>query len=254
MNELTGKSALVTGAGRGIGRATAEALAAAGAKVTLAARNEAEIEALASEIRSRGGEAEAVVTDVADYAVVTETVAHMERCFGHIDILINNAGIIDPIGPLAESDPEAWERCVMVNLVGAYHAARAVLPSMIAAGEGVIVNVSSGAASHALEGWSGYCAAKAGLAMLTRSLAQELDGSGVRVYGLRPGTVNTGMQAAIRASGLGEIAQMRPEDHAPAGEPAQVMVWLCGAGAAAFDGRELDIHDPELRRAAGLAA
>jgi NAD(P)-dependent dehydrogenase (short-subunit alcohol dehydrogenase family) len=254
MSELTGKSALVTGAGRGIGRATVERLAAAGAKVTLAAQSAHEIERLAEEIRGRGGEVEAVVTDVADYAAVTETVAHMERCFGHIDILINNAGIIEPIAPLAESDPEIWERCIAVNLVGAYHVVRAVLPSMIAAGEGVVVNVSSGAASHALEGWSGYCAAKAGLAMLTRSLALELEGSGVRVYGFRPGTVNTGMQAVIRASGMGEIARMRPEDHPPPEDPARVMVWLCGAAAAGLNGRELDVRDPELRRAAGLAA
>ena len=116
----------------------------------------------------------------------------------------------------------------------------------------MIVNVSSGAAHHALEGWSSYCAAKAGVASLTRSVALEAGDAGIRVYGFGPGTVDTEMQAVIRTSGVNPVSQMTRSQHAPPSVPAQVIAWLCTEDAADLAGEELSIRDEALRRRAGL--
>ena len=252
MTDLTGKIALVTGASRGIGRAAALALAEAGAAVVAASRQLAPCHELAREIEAGGGRALALGCDVADYRSVERTVAATLEQFGRLDILINNAGVIDPIAEIADSDPDDWDTCIRINLIGAYHAARAVIPAMKRQGEGIILNVGSGAAYHALLGWSAYSASKAALASLTQSLDAELEGTGIRVHGFRPGTVNTLMQEKIRASGLNEIAKMQPEDHAPVEDPARAMVWLCGEEAGGLAGKDIDMGAPELRDRAGL--
>ncbi|HMB75524.1 MAG TPA: SDR family oxidoreductase [Kiloniellaceae bacterium] len=252
MTDLSNKVAIVTGAGRGIGAATARALAARGAKVMLAARGVADCEALAGELAAEGRAAAAMACDVSDYGAVEALVEGCCRRFGGLDILINNAGVIEPIARLGACDPAEWARSVTINLVGAYHAVRASLPALQAAGGGVVVNVSSGAAHRPYEGWSAYCAGKAGLAMLTQSMALELGPLGVRVYGLQPGTVFTAMQEKIKASGINPVSQVDPADHPPAEDPALAIVWLCGAAAADLAGRELSIRDPDLRTAVGL--
>jgi NAD(P)-dependent dehydrogenase (short-subunit alcohol dehydrogenase family) len=117
----------------------------------------------------------------------------------------------------------------------------------------VVVNVSSGAAHQPLEGWSAYCAGKAGLAMLTQSMALELGPLGVRVFGLQPGTVFTQMQEKVRASGINPVSRIDPADHPPADDPARAIAWLCGEAAAELAGRELSIRDHELRTAVGLS-
>ncbi len=252
MTGLKGKVALITGASRGIGEATAQALAKEGVSVMLAARSHGACETIAATLRADGHQAEAVACDVADFQNVTAAVNRTVARFGHLHILINNAGIIDPIGSLSETDPDSWANCITIDLVGAYHAIRASLGHMTAAGGGVIVNVSSGAAHRPLEGWSAYCAAKAGLAMLTRSVALELGEAGIRVYGFGPGTVDTDMQGAIRASGINPISQMKREDHASPAVPAQAIAWLCSDAAADLAGQELSIRDEDLRRRVGL--
>ena len=254
MTDLSNKVAIVTGASRGIGAATARSLAESGAKVVLAARSFAAIEALALELKADGLGALAVDCDVSCYESVEGLVGQCCSHFGDLDILINNAGTIDPIGRLSESDPDDWAKSLSINLLGAYHAVRAVLPTMLSAGGGVVVNVSSGAAHHPLEGWSAYCAGKAGLAMLTQCIALEHGAAGIRSFGFQPGTVDTEMQQIIRASGINPVSQMRREDHAPAGDPARVIAWLCGEAAAGLAGQELSIRDPELRAQVGLAA
>jgi len=161
MAELDGASAIVTGASRGIGAAAARELAARGAAVAALARNQAACAELAEEISAAGGRAIALGCDVADAGAVAAAVARVEQELGPVNILVNNAGMIEPIGGIAETDPDDWARCVTVNLGGVYHGTRAVLPGMAARGGGVIVNVSSGAAHNALEGWSAYCSAMA---------------------------------------------------------------------------------------------
>jgi len=200
MNELAGKVAIVTGASRGIGAAAANALAKGGAAVVLAARDGALSARVAEAIIANGGRAHGVACDVADYASVEGMLGETERQFGPVDILINNAGVIEPIAALAEGDPAAWARNIGINLAGGYHAIRAVLPGMLRAGGGTIVNLSSGAAHRPLEGWSAYCAAKAGLAMLTEALALETAGAGIRVFGLAPGVIDTDMQGVVRGT------------------------------------------------------
>ncbi|MFN3615307.1 MAG: SDR family oxidoreductase, partial [Rubrimonas sp.] len=135
---------------------------------------------------------------------------------------------------------------------GVFHGLRAALPGMIARGSGVVVNISSGAATSALEGWSAYCAGKAGVLMLTRAAQLEAGAAGVRVVGLSPGTVATDMQRVIKASGVNRVSELDWSDHIPAEWPAQAVVWLCGPDAAEFAGGDVSLRDPDIRRRVGL--
>ena len=252
MSDISGKSAIITGASRGIGAATAREFAAQGASVLLLARTGAEIEALAGDIRAAGGTAETMTCDVKDYAQIEAAAARAEDAFGRVDILVNNAGVIDPIGPLIESDPAEWVAAAAINYKGVYNGLRAVLPYMVAQGSGIVVNVSSGAAHSPLEGWAHYCSAKAGAYMLTRCADLEVHDKGVRVVGLSPGTVATYMQQAIRASGINPVSQLDPSAHIPAEWPAKAIAWLCTGDAAEFHGEDVSLRDETIRRRVGL--
>lgn len=252
MADLDGKSAIITGASRGIGAATAEELAARGASVLLLARSSSEITELAARLRASGAEAEAMTCDVASWSQVEAAVARARDAFGAVDILVNNAAVIDPIGPLAESDPDAWSHAADINAKGVYHGMRAVLPHMRARRSGVIVNLGSGAAHNPLEGWSHYCASKAATAMLTRCVHLENKGRGLRVFSLSPGTVATDMQRAIKASGINPVSRMDFASHAPAEAPAKAIAWLCTDAAAEFAGQEISLRDPDMRARIGL--
>ena len=227
MNRLEDQVALVTGASRGIGAAAAIELAREGASVVLAARSVADMDAVAQTIRATGGRAVPVACDVTRYADVEAAVTHALETFGRLDILVNNAGLIDPISHLVDSDPAAWGLVTDVNIKGVYHGLRAALPAMTAAGSGVVVNISSGAATSALEGWSHYCASKAAVLSLTRCADLEVRPHGVRVVGLSPGTVATHMQTAIRASGINPVSQLDPSAHIPPAWAGRAVAWLC---------------------------
>jgi NAD(P)-dependent dehydrogenase (short-subunit alcohol dehydrogenase family) len=242
---VTGKTVVITGASRGIGRAAAQAFAAAGARVALVARDEAAVAALAAEI---GQGARAFGCDVSDGAQVADTIA----AIGPVDVLINNAAILGPLAHVTETDPDEWARTITINLIGAYFGMRAVLPGMVAHGGGTIITVSSGAAHHAIEGWSAYCASKAGAAMLTESLHLEYAGRGIRALGLSPGTVATDMQRTIKASGVGPVAQLEWSDHIPPEWPARTLVWMCGADADEFAGQDISLRQEVIRRRVGL--
>jgi 3-oxoacyl-[acyl-carrier protein] reductase len=250
---LTGKVAVVTGASRGIGRAAALELARDGAATFLVARTKEACEPVAAAIRSEGGRAEAIACDVSRYEDVEKLVGAVAGCHDRIDVLVNNAGVIEPIGALEECAPDLWARNITVNLVGVFHCCRAALPHLRrSGGDGVIINLSSGAAHRPLEGWSAYCAGKAGVAMLTRSVALEAGDRGVRVYSFQPGVVDTEMQGTIRASGINEVSRLPREQLADPGEPARAIAWLCTDEAVDLAGRELSIGDGELRHRAGL--
>jgi len=198
MDVLQGRVALVTGASRGIGRATALALARAGADLILAARSEAQLAALAAEITSLGRAALVCVTDVSQESDVTRTVqAGLER-FGKIDILVNNAGVRVGRTVLWETTPEEWDTMMAINLRGAFLCCRAVLPGMIARREGLIINVVSTASQIGLENMSGYGASKWGLLGMTRSLIKEVRPYGIRVTALSPGGTNTTFRSGAR--------------------------------------------------------
>ncbi|MEO3428256.1 SDR family oxidoreductase [Pelagibius sp. CAU 1746] len=253
-DELQGKAAIVTGASKGIGAATAEELARQGVAVVLAARSSGAIEEVAGKITAAGGKAKAIACDVASYDDVAAAVDLCTSSFGSVDILVNNAGVIEPIARLAESDPAGWGEAIDINVKGVYHGLRAVLPLMEAQGAGVIVNVSSGAATSALEGWSHYCASKAAVLMLTRCVHKEYADKGIRVVGMSPGTVATGMQISIKASGINPVSQLDPSVHISPDWPAKAIAWLCTKEASEYDGGDFSLKTEEGRRKVGLVA
>ena len=247
---MTGKCVLITGASKGIGAAAARVFAEAGANVALVARNGDAIADLAGEI---GPSAIAIPCDVSRYWEMEAAVAACHTAFGRLDALIGNAGVIEPISMLSGAAPDAWGHTVDINLKGVFNGMRAALPGMIDRGAGTIITVSSGAAHTALEGWSAYCASKAGAAMLTRCADLEARGAGLRVMGLSPGTVATDMQREIKASGVNPVSQLDWSEHIPPEWPAKALLWMCGPDAGDFAGQEVSLRDPEIRRRAGLA-
>lgn len=249
---LTGKTALVTGASRGIGEGVARELAAQGVKVMLVARNGDLVQNVAHEIAAAGGRAEALACDVSDYPAVERAVADTRERLGGLDILVNNAGVIDPIAPLADSDPADWARSIQINLIGGYNVVRAVLDGMIGAGGGSIINISSGAAHRPLEGWSAYCAGKAGFAMMTRSIALETAGQGIRLFGFSPGTIDTDMQGQIRASGINPVSRIPRADLTPVTHAVRGLVYLCDRAADDLISQEVSLRDEAFRKRIGL--
>ena len=240
---------VITGASRGIGADTARAFADAGAHVVLLARSDGAIAALAQDI---GARAKAIACDVSDYAQVNAAIATTIDAFGRVDVLIGNAGVIEPIAHLSAADPEAWSHVIDINLKGVFYGMRAVLPHMMAAGGGTILTVSSGAAHGPVEAWSHYCASKAGAAMLTRCIDKENGAQGIRAMGLSPGTVATQMQREIKASGVNPISQLDWSDHIPPDWPAKALLWMCSADADEFVGQEISLRDPDMRKRVGL--
>jgi len=202
------KVAAVTGANRGLGRAIAVELARAGYAVVVGTRVLENAAATLAEIERLNGQAIAVQCDVTDYAQVERFVASAVDHFKRLDVLVNNAAIIDPMIPLHESDPAEWELSIKTNLLGVYYGCRVAVPYFIGQGGGVIVNISSGAAHRPYFQWSAYCTGKAAVAMITQCLALETRDMGVRVYGFQPATVATGMQVKIRSRRVNEISDL----------------------------------------------
>ena len=246
---VAGKTVVITGASRGIGAEAARVFAAAGANVALIARSSDAIEKLAAEI---GEQAIALTCDVASYASVEGAIAKAKETFGSVDILINNAGVIEPISHLASADPDEWGTVIDVNLKGVFNGMRAVLPMMIASGGGSILTVSSGAAHGPVEAWSHYCASKAAVKMLTECVNKENGADGIRAIGLSPGTVATQMQVEIKASGINPVSQLDWDVHIPADWPARTLLWMCGSDADQYCGQELSLRDEDLRKRVGL--
>ncbi len=247
---------IVTGASRGIGSAVARWLARSGAAVTLVARSEADLSAVAEDLAGSEGESLVCAMDIADYDGCRKAVRETMDRFGRIDALVNNAGIIQPIATIAESDPESWCRNLKVNLLGPFNLIRAAL-SHLREHRGRVVNVSSGAATLALEYLGAYCVAKAGLNHFTRVLAAEE--TTLTAVTIRPGVVDTDMQAHLRGEGGAAMPteqaayyQQLLENHQlePPETPARSIAWLALYAPREFSGQFLDYDDPRISDAA----
>lgn len=245
MAELTGKVALITGGGRGIGRVIAETLAAEGAAVAVVARSAKEVEATASRITQAGGRARALAGDVTDQAAVERVVATSERDLGPLDLLVNNAGTCRAIGPLWDCDPGDWWTDIETNVRGTFLCSRAVLPGMLARGHGRIVNVSSYVAIRPSPYTSAYAAGKAAVLSLTEGLAAAAREAGIRVFAVTPGLVRTGITEHMLSSPegrkwlptVGEGRWLEPE------RAGRLVTFLASGKADGLTGRFLHVLD-----------
>lgn len=204
---LRDKVAIITGAGRGLGRAAALAMAAEGASVVILSRTFSEIRQTAAAITEGGGRALAVKADASKPADVAAVVRKALSRFGRVDILMNNAAVVGPVRPLHEVSLREWDRTMDINLRAAVLFCRTVVPVMIKQGGGKIINVTSGLGRMAVPRFGAYSVAKAGLDHVTRILAEELMGYNIQVNGLDPGIMDTAMQDEVRGLGpraLGE--------------------------------------------------
>jgi NAD(P)-dependent dehydrogenase (short-subunit alcohol dehydrogenase family) len=244
--DLRGQVALVTGAGRGIGRATARALAAVGAEVAVLSRSADQVAETAALISGGGGRALALAGDVTDRAAVTASVQAVLGRFGQIDLLVNNAGANTVFGPAWEVDPDAWWADVRVNLLGPFLCSAAVLPAMVGRRRGRIVNIASGTAGRAFPNNSAYASSKAALVRLTDCLAAEAAPHDVSVFALGPGTVRSAMSLGLERCVAGRrwlgdaIAALR---FVPVEVPAAAVVLLASGQADELSGRWLDAAD-----------
>lgn len=234
---LAGKRALVTGGNSGIGAAVVNALARAGAKVAVNYLVHPELsEGILAAVRGAGGEALALAADVSDAAAVAQMFGELERQWGGIDILVNSAGIDGPRALAWEADVAAWRRVLEVNLFGAYYCAREALRRMVGQKSGVILSISS---VHEIIPWSGYsayAASKAGLGMMTQTLAQEAAPHGVRVLAVGPGAIKTPINRLVWAdpAGLRDLLDKIPLGRL--GEPEEIarMVVVLVSDAASY--------------------
>ena len=211
---LSGAVAVVTGGGRGIGQAISQKLAAMEATVVLTGRDEARVQQFAADLVGRGHRAEGMACDVTDLASVEALGEHLRKTYGRVDILVNNAGIGGPPGMLHELAPEDWEAIFNTNLRGVYYMMRAVVPLMITAGAGHIINISSLAGKNPLPRGAAYSASKWALNGLSYGVAEELRSQNIRVSVICPGSVDTDFSP--RRHGKDTQKMLQPQDVAHA--------------------------------------
>ena len=211
MESLKGKKALITGGGKGIGRAVAIALAQEGVDIALMGRSAGSLEEVAKELNGMGVKVAYATADVSDMNAVNTAVTHLTKELGEIDILINNAGIA-AFGGFLELEPAQWEQIIQVNLMGVYYVTRAILPGMIERKTGDIINISSTAGQRGAPLTSAYSASKFGLLGLTESLMLEVRKHNIRVSALTPSTIATDMAKDLKLTDGNPDNVLQPED------------------------------------------
>jgi NAD(P)-dependent dehydrogenase (short-subunit alcohol dehydrogenase family) len=235
---LQGQSALVTGGSQGLGRALAKVLAGAGARVVLVARHPEPLATAVAEVRAAGGEAHGIAADVADQEAATALAGQAAALVGPIDLLVNNASALGPVPLrlLLDTDCEDLERALAVNVVGAFRLTKAIAGPMVLRGSGTIVNVTSDAATLAYERWGAYGASKAALEQLGRVWGAELAGTGVRLFTVDPGEMDTRMHAdAIPDADRAELSD-------PARVADRIVALVAGADAGTASGARVTIR------------
>jgi 3-oxoacyl-[acyl-carrier protein] reductase len=211
MESLKGKKALITGGGKGIGRALAIALAQEGVDIALMGRSAGSLEEVAKELNGTGVKVAYATADVSDMNAVNTAVTHLTKALGEIDILINNAGIA-AFGGFLELEPAQWEQIIQVNLMGVYYVTRAILPGMIERKTGDIINISSTAGQRGAPLTSAYSTSKFGLLGLTESLMLEVRKHNIRVSALTPSTIATDMAKDLKLTDGNPDKVLQPED------------------------------------------
>jgi len=242
--KLAGKAAIITGAGRGIGKAIALAFAREAANVVVAARTLSEVTETAQQVRDLGRRALPLTVDVSDRGGVERMIAAALDKFGKVDILVNNAGTCGPIGPLVDNDPERWLQTIRINLFGVLFCSRAVLPFMIRERRGKIINLSGGGATSPRPNFSAYAASKAAIVRLTETLAEEVRGFNIQVNAIAPGAVNTRLTDEILAAGsaageemLARTRQQKETGGVPPERAAALAVFLASEESDGLSGR-----------------
>ena len=232
--DLTGRTVLVTGAGRGIGAALVRTLVARNATVFAGFFGAADMGALAGAIT--------FPLDVTDASSVNAAVSQVQSFGGKLDVLVNNAGIIAPIGQLEHLTADSLRPAFEVNVIGLHRMTAACLP-LLKASKGTIVNAGTGAATTPMEGWTAYCTSKAAMRMLTQMQAMELKPHGIQSYFIGIPPTDTMMQGEIRVAGLNPISQIPQEKLVHPDVPASVLAWACSAEARAVDEVLMDVRN-----------
>jgi len=248
--DLAGQVAIVTGGGRGIGRAMALALAQAGAAVAVIARTAGQLAETVALIEEAGGRAVAYPADVTDRVAIERVVAQVEGQLGPADLLVNNAGVPAPIGPLWETDPDAWWRCIEINLRGPFLCSRAVLPGMVARRRGRIVTTASGAGCRPWPCAAAYAIAKCAAIRFSENLAAETKEHGISAFSINPGLVRTAMTETLAESPKDEKwlggwtrKSLAAGRDVPPKSAANLVVFLASGGADALSGCYIDVGD-----------
>ena len=251
---LAGQVTIVTGGGRGIGRAIALRFAQEGSAVLLAARTQSQVDAVAAELKAAGHKAAVLAADVSQESDCQAIVSAARKQFGRIDILVNNAGVLGPVKSVEEVSPNEWDEVIAVNLRGPFLLSRLVLPEMYQRGSGAVINISSVAAKGAFQWNSPYAASKAGLVGLTRTLAAEAARKGVRVNAICPGPVAETEMSRVLGQALADRLHADPDElfkgflekllqgkPQTAGDVADAAIFLASSHATAITGQTLNV-------------
>lgn len=250
--KLKDKVALITGAGRGIGEAIALAYAREGAALALVSRTRSELEAVASKIKSTGGQAEAIIADIGVEEDVSDLVRKVLQRYGRIDVLVNCAGIYGPIGPLWKSNAREWVNTLNTNLVGTFLCSRAFVGHMVERRSGKIINLSGGGGATPVPRFSAYAASKAAVVRLTENLAEEVREYGIDVNAIAPGLIDTKLQNRVLEAGenagelFSRIRQLRADGQGGVSPevPAGLAVFLASSASDGLTGRLISApHD-----------
>ena len=251
---IRGKVAIITGAGKGIGRGIARAYASEGAKLVLVSRTLAHVEDAANEARVAGAEASAIAVDVASPDDVRRMVEHTLERYSRVDVLVNNAAILGPVGPLHLNDAEHWAQAININVTGLMLCCHAVLPHMIGQGGGKIINLSGAGVTRASETISAYGTSKAAVVRLTETLALEMLPHNVSVNALGPGQIDTDLldpmasEDSLIEPAMGAMVRRTKSGRgAPLEEAAALAVWLASDASDGLTGRLISATQDDWR-------
>ena len=250
MEHIKNKTLIITGASQGIGEATARLFAKLGANVALIARSEEKIEKISTDINLNGGKSIAIKCDVSKQDEVENAIKLTLKSYKSINILIGNAGVINPIQNIADMDVSDFDKVIDINIKGVWYGIKAVLPHMKSGG--TIITIGSGAASNALEGWSHYCTSKAAVHHLNSCLDLEMRNNLIRALVLSPGTVATEMQKIIKKSGVNPVSKMNWSDHISPDWVAKCLIWMCSNQADDYLGKVVSLREEKIRREIGF--